>query len=49
VLEKLEPAIQFLFRAAKAVLWFLAGAIVVPCYIVANLYFEKWWKWRESL
>lgn len=47
--EAFSTAINWLYRAAMAALWFLAGAIVVPSYLIANLYFEKWWKWRESL
>lgn len=49
MLEKLTPAVDLLYRAAVAALWFAAGLVVVPAYIIASLYFEKWWKWRESL
>jgi hypothetical protein len=49
VLEKLEPAIAFLHKWAVIALWFLAGVIVVPAYVISNLYFEKWWKWKDSL
>lgn len=49
MLEKFELAVTFLYKWAIIALWFVAGLVVVPAYVVSNLYFEKWWKWRESL
>lgn len=48
-MEALAAVVEWLFKWAKVALWFLAAIIVVPSYVIANLYFEKWWKWRESL
>jgi hypothetical protein len=44
-----SPIVDTLYKWATVALWFVAGAIVVPAYVISNLYFEKWWKWRESL
>jgi hypothetical protein len=46
--EGFAAVIEFLFRWAKIALWFLVGCVVVPAYVISNLYFEKWWKWRED-
>lgn len=40
--------VDSLYKWALIALWFLLGFIVVPAYVISNLYFEKWWKWRED-
>jgi hypothetical protein len=46
--SKGEAIVDRLFKWALLALWLLAGVILVPAYVVSNLYFEKWWKWRED-
>lgn len=48
MLEALEPAIEWAHKAARFVVWVLLGSVVLTSYVIANTYFDKWWKYREK-
>jgi hypothetical protein len=41
--------IEFLMKSSKFAVWLVAGILVVPCTLIAYLFFEKWQEWFENL
>jgi hypothetical protein len=48
MLEAITPAIEAAYKAARFALWAILGSVVLTSYIIANTYFDKWWKYRET-